>query len=131
MIEKVELDGIEYPITIEKEKVGENIVGKFKVVLGGKEQSLKVEYTSQLVEDLKTIQGIDAEEELKNILIYELKSEIYQFIHGTTVREQLDKVIDLAGKEDSELDALISSDIKFASFIRNFHPNQYQELTNE
>lgn len=47
-----------------------------KVVVEAKSRALKAEYTSELAQDLKAVHGLDAEQELANILTSEILAEI-------------------------------------------------------
>ena len=47
-----------------------------KVTVSAKSRALKAEYSSELAQDLKAIHGLDAEQELSNMLSAELLSEI-------------------------------------------------------
>ena len=47
-----------------------------KVVVEAKSRALKAEYTSELAQDLKSVHGLDAEQELANILTSEVLAEI-------------------------------------------------------
>ena len=47
-----------------------------KVTVAAKSRALKAEYTSELAQDLKAIHGLDAEQELANMLSAELLAEI-------------------------------------------------------
>ena len=47
-----------------------------KVVVEAKTRALKAEYTSELAQDLKAVHGLDAEQELANILTSEVLAEI-------------------------------------------------------
>jgi hypothetical protein len=65
-----------------------------------------------------------ATDELKAIMLSEIKLEIFQYLYNTKVKDQISKLLEL-GKDDSALDELISNDAVFAAYIRNFHPEQY------
>lgn len=80
MIESVEIEGVEYPIISESEKIGKINTMRFKTIINGEEYKLEAKYSSEMVNDLRVICGLNAEEELRNILTHELKHEIYRII---------------------------------------------------
>ena len=130
MINTVDFDGIEYQVNTEKEQSGDRMTMRFKVVIGGKEKSVKAEYNTTLMEDLASLYGLDAEDELKNVLLTEIKMEIFQHLYNTKAKDQLNKLFELVGKDDSALDELILNDAVFAAYVRNFHPEQYEITQN-
>lgn len=119
IIENVEFEGISYPVTTYK--TSENDFMKFNISVNVNDSQLKVEYTQALINDLKSVCGLDLEEELKNIVIFELKAKIFERLYDTTVKEQFNKVQALVGKSDSDLQMLIDNDELFAIYMRNFH----------
>lgn len=121
MIENIEFEGVNYPVLIDK-LIENNITKiKFSIVLNDKPHQLKATIDTVLVDDLKQICGLDAEKELENVIIYEIKLEIFQILYNTTVKEQFDKVQALADKSDNELQELIDTDELFAIYMRNFN----------
>jgi hypothetical protein len=127
MIDNVSFDNVDYPIIIEKEQDGGRVNVRFKVVIGGKEKSIRAEYNTKVIEDLASLYELDGEAELKDIMLSEIKMEIFQCLYNTRVKDQLNKLSNLVGKDDSALDELISKDAVFAAYIRNFHPEQYRK----
>lgn len=125
MIDVVSFDGVDYQIIEEKEQDGDRLTMRFKVVIGSKERSIKAEYNTKVIEDLASLHELDAEAELKDIMLGEIKMEIFQHLYTAKVKDQVDKLLNLVGKEDSALDELIANDAVFAAYIRNFHPEQY------
>lgn len=130
MIDVVSLDGVDYPIIIEKGQNGDRITMKFKVMIGGKEKSIKAMYATKMIEDLTSLHELDAEAELKTVMLSEIKMEIFQYIYNTKVKDQIGKLSELVGKDDSALDELIANDSVFAAYILNFHPEQYTKRLN-
>jgi len=70
--------------TADAEKLGDASTNAFqqmafsveKVAVTAKSRALKAEYTMELAQDLKAVHGLDAEQELSNILSSEILSEI-------------------------------------------------------
>jgi hypothetical protein len=125
MIDNVRFDDVDYPIITEKEQDKDRVAMRFKVVIGGKEKSIKAEYNTNFIEGLASLHELDAEAELKDIMLGEIKMEIFQHLYTAKVRDQIGKLSELVGKDDSALDELIANDAVFAAYIRNFHPEQY------
>jgi hypothetical protein len=120
MIEQVEFEGVVYPVTVTKSTKGEKIVMRHAITIDETVYKTTVEYTEQMRDDLRLVCGLDAETELKNIILHELKHEIFQKVYGETIKEQIDKVTSLIGKSDDDLQALIDNDPVFAVYMRNF-----------
>ena len=128
MMYVVSFDGVDYQIIEEKEQDGDRLTMRFKVVIGGKERSIKAEYNTKAIEDLSSLHEFDGEAELKDIMLGEIKMEIFQHLYNTKAKDQIGKLSELVGKDDSALDELIANDAVFAAYIRNFHPDQYEEV---
>jgi hypothetical protein len=127
MIDIVEFDGVDYPIETDEIKSAEKgIITSFRTAVDGKELLLSSKWDEDILSALSLIHGYDAKDELKKMIVYEMKIDIFEHIYATTAREQMDKVFALVGKDDSALDELISNDAVFAAYIRNFHPEQYR-----
>jgi hypothetical protein len=121
MIQKIEFDGKYYPIRTGE--VIENGVPKkyFYAAINDVEYKMTSQVDQDITDALKLIYGFDAEEELKNILTYEMKCDLFHILHNETVKEQFEKVFGLVGKTNEDLQALAASDEIFAIFLRNFH----------
>ncbi len=128
MIDNINFDGVDYPIITEKEQNGDGVTVRFKVVIGGKEKSIRAEYKTKMIEDLASLYELDAEAELKDVMLSEIKMEIFQHLYAAKMKDQIGKLSELVGKDDSALDELIANDAVFAAYIRNFHPDQYEEV---
>lgn len=126
MIESIEFENINYPVATVKIVENGSIKIDFGIVLDETNDTmprLKVEIDQSLIEDLKSVCGLDPEKELENIVIHEMKAKIFKSVYDGNVKEQFDKVQALAkdGKSDDDLQALIDSDELFAIYMRNFH----------
>ena len=128
MIDVVSLDGVDYAVITEKEQDEDRLTIRLKVVIGGKEKSIRAEYNTKMIEDLGSSHKIDGEAELKDIMLGEIKMEIFQHLYTAKMKDQIGKLSELVGKDDSALDELIANDAVFAAYIRNFHPDQYEEV---
>lgn len=120
-IDQVEFDDIVYPVTTSTYIEDDIKHTSFHVNIDGVDHALKVDITMKLVEDLRLVQGLDPDEELKNIIEFELKEQIFKHIYKETARKQLDKVFGLVGKTNEDLQALADVDKPFAAYLRNFH----------
>ena len=79
-----------------------------KVSVTAKSRALKAEYTTELAQDLKAIQGLDAETELANILTSELLAEINREVVRTvynTAKAGSQTGVAAAGTFDLDVDA--------------------------
>lgn len=94
-INTIEVDGVEYPInmyerevvtTVDVTPMGSEIIVEapvstqkvitFSAIIDGEERGLTVEYSKTLADDLNNLYGINAEEELRNVLTAEIAEEI-------------------------------------------------------
>jgi hypothetical protein len=121
IIENIIFEGITYPVVSKRNADDDIVKYDFHLVVNGTEYKTQAELTMALIDDMKLIQGLNAEEELKNILIYELKADLFKVLYNETVREQLDKVFGLVGKTNEDLQALADIDEPFAVYLKNFH----------
>ena len=128
MIDVVSLDGVDYAVITEKEQDGDRLTMRLKVLIGGKEKSIRAEYNTKMIEDFESSHKLDGEAELKDIMLGEIKMEIFQHLYAAKMKDQIGKLSELVGKDDSALDELIANDAVFAAYIRNFHPDQYEEV---
>lgn len=69
----IEVDGQTY-------QVREVRTVQLHVLIDNVWKKMNVEYTEELVNDLKLIQGLNAEQELENVLRTELEAEIRQHV---------------------------------------------------
>lgn len=120
MISEVELSGIKYPVT-EHENISEEGLKtySFSTVVNDKTFSMKTTYTSKHIEELPLYGfAIEVEEELRNILYFELKAELFGIVYNTSFKEQCDKAAQC--KNDEELYAASAYDPIFTEWLRNF-----------
>lgn len=131
-IDQVEFDDIVYPVTTNTYIKNDIKHTSFQTSINvdGSDQEIKVGISIDLVEDLRLIQGLDPEQELKNIVEFELKEQIFKHVYKETARKQLDKVMELVNKRligitveesNANLQALADVDKPFAAYLRNFH----------
>lgn len=131
-IDQVEFDDIVYPVTTNTyiEDDIKHTSFQTHINIDGSDQEIKVGISIDLVEDLRFIQGLDPDEELKNIVEFELKERIFKHIYKETARKQLDKIMELVNKRlvgitveesNANLQALADVDKPFAAYLRNFH----------
>ena len=120
-INSIEFEGISYPVKSQRTDDDKRVKYDFYILVNETECKAQTQLTKALVDDLKLIQGLDAEEELKNILVYELKADLFKILYNETLRDQLEKVFGLIGKTNEDLQALADVDEPFAVYLRNFH----------
>jgi len=77
---KVETNGKLYDILVHRTEEEKTCADNFSTYIDGEEYIFQAEVTSELYTDLCGIMGLDANEELANILIGELKAEIQQYL---------------------------------------------------
>lgn len=88
MIDKVTVCGKEFDIIEAQTNLGDGTVRVvFSVNIDGVERTLKLEYTTEMVEALGRIEGINAEAELQSIVIQEIKLSIFELIHKVSLTE--------------------------------------------
>lgn len=80
MIDEVTVDGITYPITKVVEKGSRYTYIKFTTTIDDKLHTFSAEYATELYDDLKGIYGLDADEEISNILGFEFAEEIRKYL---------------------------------------------------
>lgn len=120
-INSIEFEGISYPVKPQRNTYDQLVEYDFYLVVDGTEYKAQTKLTKTLIDDMKLIQGLDVGEELKNILVYELKADLFKIRYNETLRDQLEKVFGLIGKTDDDLQALADKDEPFAVYLRNFH----------
>lgn len=121
MIDEVELSGIKYPI-IAHENVFDGLKTiTFSVTINGKTFRMKPKYTSEDL-NMPPLFGISAEEELRNIMYFELKAELFGIVYNTTFKTQCDIASQCETTED--LLAVSAHDSVFAAFLYNFEGEQ-------
>ena len=120
-INSIEFEGISYPVKMQRSTDDQLVEYDFYLVVDETEYKAQTKLTKTLIDDMKLIQGLDAEEELKNILLYELKADLFKIRYNETLRDQLEKIFDLVGKTNDDLQALADKDEPFAAYLRNFH----------
>ena len=120
-IDSIEFEGILYPVKIQRSDDDQLVEYHFYLVVDKTEYKVQTKLTKTLIDNMKLIQGLDAEEELKNILLYELKADLFKIRYNETLRDQLEKVFGLVGKTNDDLQALADKDEPFAVYLRNFH----------
>ncbi len=78
-----------------------------KVSVVAKSRALKAEYTMELAQDLKAVHGLDAEQELANILSTEILAEINREVVRTVHKTAVPGAVDTAttGTFDLDVDA--------------------------
>ena len=79
-----------------------------KVTVTAKSRALKAEYSTELAQDLKALHGLDAEQELSNILTTEILSEINREVVRTvnyTAEAGAQKNVTTAGTFDLDTDS--------------------------
>jgi hypothetical protein len=79
-----------------------------KIAVTAKSRALKAEYTMELAQDLKAIHGLDAEQELSNILSTEILAEINREVVRTinsTATVGAQENVAIAGTFDLDVDA--------------------------
>lgn len=121
MIDVVSFDGVDYLVVTENEQGRNRVVRRFKVMIDGKEKYVKITLDTEHL-------GTALEKQAEFAVLHEIKTEIFQHLYNTKVKLQLDKLFELVGKDDSALDELIANDAVLAAYIRNFHPDQYEEV---
>jgi len=117
MITEIELSGIKYPITTHENVSDDLKICTFSVVVNGKQFHMKVTHTFEQL-SRPPIFGINVEEELRNIMYHELKSELFGIVYNTSVAKQYEIASEC--KNDEELFAAASHDTVFAAWLYNF-----------
>lgn len=117
MITEIELSGIKYPITLHEDISDGLKICKFSVVVNGKQFYMRVTHTFEQLNIPSTF-GISAEEELRNIMYHELKSELFGIVYNTSVTKQYEIASEC--KNDEELLAAAAHDTVFAAWLYNF-----------
>jgi hypothetical protein len=122
-IDSIEFEGISYPVKIQRSTDDQLAEYDFYLIVDETEYKAQsqIKLTKTLIDDFKLIKGLHAEEELKNILLYELKADLFKILYNETLRDQLEKVFGLVGKTNDDLQALADKDEPFAAYLRNFH----------
>lgn len=118
MITEIELSGIKYPITVHENVYEEDIVSyTFSTLVNGRTYLLHTKYTTKQLNSPPTF-GISAEEELRDIMYHELKSELFGIVYNTSVAKQYEIASEC--KNDEELLAAAAHDTVFAAWLYNF-----------
>ena len=119
LINEVTVSGVIYPILSTRNSFpDENNSVTFSTIIDDEEINLKAKYTSELVNDLRLVCGLDAEEELKNVLIHEFKHEIFSIVNNVSIKEMFEIVEKCKNDEDLAVEA--EKNKKFAEYLRNF-----------
>ena len=93
-INSITVSGKEYPISSTISEYGDTKKIKYSTIIDGNEHSLKVTLDTQTEEDLKEFHGLNAVDELKEIIFREMRMEIFCKVHNTTVKEITEKIKD-------------------------------------
>lgn len=92
----VNVCGQTFEITPYEETVDEVKFVNFKTVFNDKSYLLKVQCDKEMIEDFRRLQGLNGEEELLNVLMYEIRLELYSLIRGVNILDvSIGKRIDL------------------------------------
>ncbi len=92
----VNVCGQTFEITPYEETVDEVKFVNFKTVFNDKSYLLKVQCDKEMIEDFRLLQGLNGEEELLNVLMYEIRLELYSLIRGVNILDvSIGKRIDL------------------------------------
>lgn len=88
MIDKVKVCGQEFKVTEIRKDLGNGTKQiNFSVNMDGVDQNLKLEYTTDMVEALSRMHGLNAESELQSIVEQEIKLNVFQYIHKAPLVE--------------------------------------------
>jgi hypothetical protein len=88
VIDKVEVCGQEFKVTeIRKDQGNGTTQINFSVNIDGVDRHMKLEYTTNMVEALSRMHGLNAESELHSIVELEIKLDVFQYIHKALVTE--------------------------------------------
>lgn len=88
MIDKISVCGREFDVTEIKKDLGQGIVQvNFSVNVDGEERNLKLEYTTEMVEALSRMHGINAESELQNIVEGEIRLNTFCILNKVNVTD--------------------------------------------
>ena len=120
-INSIEFEGISYPVKSQRNETDKHVIYDYFIEVNETEYKSQARLTTSLINVMSQIQDLNAEEELKNILVYELKADLFKILYNETLRDQLEKVFDLVGKTNEDLQALADVDEPFAVYLRNFH----------
>ena len=120
-IESISFEGSTYPVKLKRNADDDLVMYEFHILVNGTSYRAGTQLTDTLVNDMQSICGLDVEEELKNVLVYELKADLFKILYNETVIEQLDKAFGLVGKTNDDLQALADKDETFAVYLRNFN----------
>jgi hypothetical protein len=121
LIDQIEFDSVIYPI--EQRKIVEDglELTEFYTKVDSLTYKFCAVFTSQFVEDVTAVCGIDSETELKNILNLELKYEMFDLVYGKgSVKQVLDTMESNSIKSDEELRSLADSDGLVDAYARIF-----------
>jgi hypothetical protein len=82
-IEQVTVSGRVFPITQIERDVGKGVKEiSYQVDLGdGQQKTLRVKYETDMVDALMRSHGIDAEDELVEVAIQEIRMELFEYMH--------------------------------------------------
>lgn len=106
-IEQVTVSGRVFPIAQVEQDVGQGVKKiSYQVDLGnGQQKTLKVEYETDMVEALTRSHGIDAEDELVEIAVQEIRMELFELIHQVKMVDVMEgKHPELLAEYASQLD---------------------------
>ena len=80
-IDEVEVSGQQFQIISEKTTGNTGIVWKYSVTIDGVEHSLGATVTSDVTESLSILHSIDVDNELRHILLQEIRMDIFKKLH--------------------------------------------------
>lgn len=82
MIDKISVCGRDFDITETKKDLGQGVVQvNFSVNVDGEDRNLKLEYTTDMVEALSRMHGINAESELQSIVEGEIRLSTFCMVN--------------------------------------------------
>jgi hypothetical protein len=91
-INSITVSGKNYPISFAVTEESDTKKIKYSTIIDGNERSLKVTLHTQVEEDLKEFHGLNAVDELRDIITREMRMEIFCKVHNTTVSEITAKI---------------------------------------
>lgn len=105
-IESVTVSGRVFPITQIERDIGQGVKQvSFRVDFGdGQQKALRVKYETDMVEALMRSHGINAEDELFEVAIQEIKMELFEHVHQV-------KMVDVVEGKHPELLAEYASQL--------------------
>lgn len=121
------MDGVNYPIeTIVTEENGYTHVRFICKFPNGKEKYFRAEYTAETKQNLSDDHGIVLHERLEEIILWEIRTELFQEVYGVKIVDMWERFAKLSLIGD-ELRNVMDNDYEFNKFVEEFYPEYAKE----